>query len=92
MVLCSMCVSLDGSGVWGRMDTCIWVAESLLCSPETITTLLVDYTPIQNTKFKVSKKRNVNQHYFWYPPQLSPCQLDTYLFICQNQSDLFHRH
>ena len=45
-----LCASLDGRGVWGRMDTCICMAESLLCSPETITTLLIDYTPIQNKK------------------------------------------
>ena len=33
--LCSMlCGSLDGRGVWGRIDTCIWMAESLcLCYP-----------------------------------------------------------
>jgi hypothetical protein len=43
---------LDGRGVWGRMDTCICVAESLCCSPETITTLLIRYTPIQSKKFK----------------------------------------
>ena len=38
-----LCASLDGRGVWGRMDTCICVcmAESLLCSPETTTTLLI---------------------------------------------------
>ena len=35
---------LDGQGVWGRMDTCI--CESLRCPPETITALLVGYTPI----------------------------------------------
>ena len=29
--------SLDGKGVWEKMDTNIWVAESLLCPPETIT-------------------------------------------------------
>ena len=45
------CGSLDGRGVWGRMDTCICVTESLHCSPETITTLLISYTPIQNKKF-----------------------------------------
>ena len=40
--LCSMLHgSLDGSGVRGRMDTCVWMAESLLCSPETTTTLLI---------------------------------------------------
>ena len=35
-----------GGGVWGRMDTCICMAESLRCSPETITTLLISYTPM----------------------------------------------
>ena len=50
--LCSMsCGSLDGRGVWGRMDPCICMAESLCCPPETITTLLIGYTPIQNKKF-----------------------------------------
>ena len=48
MELCSMlCGSLDGRGVWGRVDTCIHMAESLCCSPETITTLLIGYTAIQ---------------------------------------------
>ena len=37
-----MC-SLGGRGVWGRMDTCISMAESLSCSSETITTLLISY-------------------------------------------------
>ena len=33
--LCSvLCGSLDGRGVWGRMDTCVYIAESLHCSPE----------------------------------------------------------
>ena len=44
------------------MDTRIWMAESLHCLPET-TTLLDDYTPIQNKKFKVwgkTKKTNVS--------------------------------
>ena len=38
--------------VWGRMDTCICMAESLHSSPETITTLLSGYTPIQNRKLE----------------------------------------
>ena len=29
--------------VWGRMDACICMAESLHCSPEAITTLLIGY-------------------------------------------------
>ena len=57
---CSMlCGSLDGKGVWGRMDMygciCICIVESLHCSPETITTLLIGYTPTQNKKFKIKK-------------------------------------
>ena len=37
------------------MDTCIGMAESLHCLPETITTLSVSYTPIQNKKVKKKK-------------------------------------
>ena len=43
-----LCGSLDGQGVWGRMDTCICMAESLCCPPETITTLLITCIAIQN--------------------------------------------
>ena len=40
--LCSMLWgSLDGRGVWGRMDTCICMAESLPRSPETVIALLI---------------------------------------------------
>ena len=47
--LCSMlCGSLDGRGVWGRMDTRICMAESLCCSPETITTLLISCVVVQS--------------------------------------------
>ena len=47
--LCSMsCGSLERRGVWGRMDTCICMAELLRCLPKTITTLLISYIPIQN--------------------------------------------
>ena len=42
--LCSMlCGNLGGRGVWGRMDTCKCMAESLCCPPKTITTLLISY-------------------------------------------------
>ena len=50
-----LCGSLDGREVWERMDTYICMAESLRCSPETITTLFIGFTPIQNKKFKVCK-------------------------------------
>ena len=37
--LCSVfCDSLDGRGAWGRMETCIYTAESLCCPPETVST------------------------------------------------------
>ena len=50
-ILCSMlCGILDGRGIWGRTDTFIWMAESLWCPFETVTTLLIRYTPIQNKK------------------------------------------
>ena len=53
MDICSnLCGSLDGRGVWRRMDICICVAESLCCLPETITTCLIGYTPISNKKLK----------------------------------------
>ena len=32
--------SLNGRGVWGRMDICMCMAKTLCCPPETITTLL----------------------------------------------------
>ena len=53
---CSMlCASLDGRGVWGRMDTCIYVYVWL--SPFTVRLKLPQYCiPIQNKKFKVWKK------------------------------------
>ena len=46
MQLCSMLRgNLDRRGVWERMDTCIRMAESLHCPPETITALLIGYNP-----------------------------------------------
>ena len=48
--LCSvLCGSLDGRGVWRRMDTYVCMIESLPCSPETITTLFVNWLD-PNTK------------------------------------------
>ena len=53
--VCSMSRgSRDGTGVYGRMDTCICLSESLHCSPETVTTLLPGNTPTQNKKSRKS--------------------------------------
>ena len=55
---CSMsCGSLEGRGVWGRMDTCIWMAEPLCYPPETITTLLIGYTSVKNKKSYITALR-----------------------------------
>ena len=55
------CGSLNGKRVWGRMDTCMCTAESLCCPPETITILLIDYTPIQTKKLKKKNTRITNE-------------------------------
>ena len=50
-----LCAKLGGREVWGRMDTCICMAESLPYPPETITTVLISYTSMQNA-FGVKNK------------------------------------
>ena len=69
--LCSvLCGSLDGRGIWGRMHTClnIWMAESLCYPPETLKTLLIGYTPIQNKTFIKKKWIFIKRlwHFFWW--------------------------
>ena len=51
-----LCGILDGRAVWGRTDTCIYMAESLPCSPETFTTLLFCYTKLLTVKSKEELK------------------------------------
>ena len=43
--------SLDGRGVWGRMDTCMYGWDPLL-STWNYHTLLIGYTPVQNKELK----------------------------------------
>ena len=45
----------------GRMDTCMCMAESLCCSPETITTLLIGCIPIHNKKLQKKKKKRYHK-------------------------------
>ena len=54
------------------MNTCTHMAEALHCPPETITALLISYTPIQNAKVKKKKKkRNTPGNYIWkYLPSI----------------------
>ena len=68
MELCSMLwASLDGRSVWGRTETCICMAESLCCSSETTTTLLIGYTPIQNVFGVLKKKTKAETHSYNNP-------------------------
>ena len=55
-----LCGSLDGRRVWGRVDTCRYTAESLCCPLETITVLLISYTPIKKLKSLILKRK----HYY----------------------------
>ena len=50
--------SLHESGVWERMGTRVWVAETLWCASKTVTRLLISYTPRYNKKLKPNKNRN----------------------------------
>ena len=64
MELCSMlCGSLDGRGVWGRMDTCIHM-KSVCCSSEIVTALFIASTPIQSKVKKKKKKKTWNLFLF----------------------------
>ena len=56
-----VCASLDGRVVWGRKDTRICMVKSLCCLPETTTTLLIGYAPIQNKKIKSLQKKKKMQ-------------------------------
>ena len=56
------------------------MAESLHCSPETTTTLLTDYIPIQNKKLEVRRKKKKKQaigtyQYYKYIHCLSEIQI-----------------
>ena len=57
-----LCESLAGSGVWERMDTCICMAECLCCSPTTIKTLLIGYSPMQSTYLKKKNTAVMIEH------------------------------
>ena len=60
MELCSVLHSnLDVRGVWGRMDTCVCMAESLLCSLES-TTIVNWIYPHYKMKCLKSKKNKKN--------------------------------
>ena len=65
------------------MDSGTCIAESLHCSPETSTALLIGHTPIQNKKFKVWKKRQI--------PQKILNKVDMFLFFTKDIDQLQKR-
>ena len=57
MELCSVVHSnLDVRGVWGRMDTCVCMAESLRCSLEGTTIVNCIYPHYKMKSLKSKKK------------------------------------
>ena len=83
MELCSvLCDSLGGRGVSGRNDKYFCMAESLQCSPKTITTLLIGYTPIQNKKCL----KNFFKKYF------TNLQIKNYCPHSPKKPDYFYKH
>ena len=54
---------LDGRRVWGRMNICIYMVESLHCSPESTTTLYIGYTPIKIKSLKLKRTDFIHSNY-----------------------------
>ena len=52
-----LCGSLDGRGVWGRMDTCVCMVECFCCSPETVTKLFVNQLYLKRKQKVYNKKK-----------------------------------
>ena len=57
-----LCGSLGGRGVWGRIATCIRMAESLHSSPESVTMLLTSISQYKIKSLKKCKKNHVGKH------------------------------
>ena len=64
-----LCGSLDRREVYGRMDICVCMAESLCCPPEMITTLLISYV-CMHAKSLQSCPFDSLQHYGLQPTRL----------------------
>ena len=45
-------VAAQWEGSLGEVDTCICMIKSLHCSPETVSTLVISYTPVPKVKKK----------------------------------------
>ena len=74
-----LCGSLDGRGVWGRMDTYLCMVESLHCSAETITTFSIGYQFSSVTKFSLVQSFSCVRLFAPHEPQYTrpPCPSQT---------------
>ena len=75
-----LCGGLDGRGFGGEWTHGYCMAESLWCPLETITTLLIGWTPIQNKKLnKIQEKKKSPSTPLWWPggtlPSFSEAQI-----------------
>ena len=69
--------SLAGRGVWGEVDTRVCMAESVCCSPETITALLIGFSNIKKRNFR--ERPNPERYRFelqCFPKEQSSLGLD----------------
>ena len=73
-----LCGSLNGRGVWGRMDTCICMAELLCCAPETIPTLLIGCIQYKTKSFLKIPQSN------WYWRFLRKCKFPKTAIMMQS--------
>ena len=67
------------------LDKWIWMAESLCCSPETITTLLISCTPVQNKKLKQKTKK---QTVTWIKANPTVCYIHLLCLVTQMSDSL----
>ena len=51
-----LCGNIDGRRVWGRVDTCLCMGESLHCSSETVTIFLIGYPQAKNKRSNYRKQ------------------------------------
>ena len=75
-----LCVNLDGRVIWGRMDTDIYMAESLHCLPETTTALLMAMPQHKIKSLKFEKNEMVN-HIAQALARLHPYSARTWFYL-----------
>ena len=81
-----LCGDLNGKRIWRRIDTCICITKSLCCTPETNTTLLINYTPNKINKI-LKNKNKINKGLIrvnWAEASVPPLRGQPLLSSCCN--------